>query len=539
MEARVAKIAIAAAAAVALAHALWVSAVTDDAGISLAYARCLASGQGLRLTPLSPRVEAYSDPLWVLWLALGYLLHIGGPAFARWSGALFASAAVLVIGLVPSRDRQPRLYDALGPWLLALDTTYTFWAGSGLESGAFALALGLTILTSSPIAAGLLAVLRPEGPLYIAAFALLQPRRLRWLAIAALPIACWVVFRRLYYAEWLPNSFFAKRHWDYGGFWYLNGWFLDALWHWALYLSPLALIARSTRRAAMIALPGCAAAVAFILYSKGDWMGEHRFAAHALPAAALAAGLVPSALQELFGHRDRDAGWLSAGLLLVLAAISARVRSLDRRLNPELPLSYIAEQGRWFRKTADRLGLTRPRIAHFDIGGLALESGGEVIDLAGLGDLYIGRIGYQSQTAVRNYLFDDVKPEMLNIHGPCQYLADDPRLKRDYWLSATGAWGENWVRKTLELDGIDDRCPPRLPEDLLGALEKSTAVAARDLWLCARAHLPEKSLPDVSPLARKLAAAGTKEALDAAVTLDPDLATASKRLLELRLQSRK
>ena len=150
-----------------------------------------------------------------------------------------------------------------------------------------------------------------------------------------------------------------------------------------------------------------------------------------------------------------------------------------------------------------------------------------------------GRIGYQSQTAVRNYLFDEVKPEMLNIHGPCQYLADDPRLKRDYWLSATGAWGENWVRKTLELDGIDDRCPPRLPADLLGALEKSTALGARDLWLCARAHLPEKALPDVRSLARKWAGAGTKAALDAAVTLDPDRVGASKRLLELRLLSRR
>ncbi|MCA1826609.1 MAG: hypothetical protein LC689_06675 [Myxococcales bacterium] len=449
MEARLAKVAIAAAAAFALWHALWVSAVTDDAGIALAYAQNLASGQGLRLTPFSPRVEAYSDPLWVLWLALGYALHVGGPQFARISGALFAAGAVWLIGHV--RSRKPRMYDAVGPWLLALDTTYTFWAGSGLESGAFALALSATMMTGSPIAAGLMPVLRPEGILY-----LVQRRRLRWFVIALLPLAAWVAFRRVYYGEWLPNSFYAKRSWDYGGFWYLNAWFLDSLWHWALYLSPLAFIAKSTRQAALAALPGCAAAVAFILYSKGDWMAGHRFAAHALPAAALAAGLVPPALQELLGGRDRDAGWLSAAALVLLAAIAAPARSLDRKLNPVLPLAYVAEQGRWFRRTANALGLTRPRIAHFDIGGLALESGGEVIDLAGLADRYIGRVGYQNQKAVEDYVFDRVKPQLMNIHGPCQYLHDDPRLERDYWLAATGPWGENWVRKSLELDGIDD-----------------------------------------------------------------------------------
>ena len=122
--------------------------MTDDAGISLAYARNLAQGNGLRLTPLSPPVEAYSDPLWVLWLALGYLLHIGGPQLAKISGAVFAAAAVGLIGLAPSRaeGREVRPIDALAPLVLAFDTTYNFWAGAGLETGMFALALSSAML---------------------------------------------------------------------------------------------------------------------------------------------------------------------------------------------------------------------------------------------------------------------------------------------------------------------------------------------------------------------------------------------------------
>lgn len=576
---RVALALLLAAAAGALWHALWVGSVTDDAGISLAYARSLASGSGLRLTALSPRVEAYSDPLWVLWLALGSALGLDGAAFAKWSGAICAAAAVALVGLIPSRaeGRAPRLVDAVAPVILAFDTTYNFWAGAGMESGAFALALSAAMLLLasgsfwSALPAGLLCVLRPEGPLYLAGFALVAFARrpspaaleagghfsrrsdiLRWLALAAAPLLLWVAFRRFYYGAFLPNSFYAKRHWDYGGFWYLNDWFLNDPWHWALYLAPLALVARRTRRAALLALGPCAAAVGFIFFSRGDWMAEHRFAAHALPAAALAAGLVPAALQELFGDRDRDLGWAAALALAAVAVFPARARSQDRRRHPELPLAYVEEQARWFRAAAVRLGLTRPRIAHFDLGGLALESGGEVIDLAGLADLYIGRVGYQAQAAVRDYLFDEVRPELLNVHGPCQYLRDDPRLARDYQLVQSGAWGDNFVRKSLELDGLDDRCPAQGASlvrqlaragTLVALLERSSALAARDLWLCARAELPAGALPDVSLLAARLSADGLREPdparakafLDAAVTLDPQLTPAAQRLLTLRL----
>ncbi len=100
----------------------------------------------------------------------------------------------------------------------------------------------------------------------------------------------------------------------------------------------------------------------------------------------------------------------------------------------------------------------------------------------------------------------------------------------------------------MKLDGRDDRCPSGripAPAQLARALAQAPPLDARDLWLCARAHLPLDELPDVRPLASRfateglsLAAADRKRArdlLDAAVSLDPTLTRASQRLLALRL----
>lgn len=440
-----------------------------------------------------------------------------------------------MIGLVPSRlhQRAPEPLDAVAPWLLALDTTYACWNGAGLESGAFALVLALSMACARAGATplGFLPLLRPEGPLYVAALSLLRGRRLlqpRYIAAATLPLIAWLLFRRGYYGQWLPNAYYAKHGWDYGGIRYLREWFDDARWHWALLASPIALLLPRLRRTALAATLACLPAVAFILISRGDWMSEHRFVAHALPAVALLAAQAPLLLPR--------ARWAPALVLLAVAALDARAHAPSRKRDPPLPLSFVEEQGRWFRDTSARLGLTHPRIAHFDLGGVALESGGEPIDLAGLADLYIGRAGYQDQGRVRDYILGAIRPELINLHGPCAYIGADPRFGRDYALAATGIWGGNYIRRDL-LAGGDARCAGGVEsvraltnEALMARLGALPPDAARDLWLCARAH--RTALPDVRALARSFEAQG---ALETAVTLDPTLTAAAQRLLAQRL----
>src|SRR5690349_2295095 len=48
----------------------------DDAMIAMRYARNLANGYGLVWNPGGERVEGYTDPLWVLYMALIHLFPI-------------------------------------------------------------------------------------------------------------------------------------------------------------------------------------------------------------------------------------------------------------------------------------------------------------------------------------------------------------------------------------------------------------------------------------------------------------------------------
>lgn len=58
----------------------------DDAYISFSYARTLAAGGGLRLSPAADPVEGFSEPLWVAILGLAGGLGSSIPPTAR-SGA--------------------------------------------------------------------------------------------------------------------------------------------------------------------------------------------------------------------------------------------------------------------------------------------------------------------------------------------------------------------------------------------------------------------------------------------------------------------
>src|SRR5262249_8584117 len=153
---------------------------------SIAYGQTLFAGAGLRLTPGSPPVEGFSNPLWVLLLGISGPLQVDALAFSRCLGTLPGGLRLAFVGRpVPAPTvRRVRPVDVVGPILVAASPNYAYWICSGMESGLHALLLAASVwalvrdfrlgrgLTSGLVLAGL-ALTRPEAPLVILAAAVL------------------------------------------------------------------------------------------------------------------------------------------------------------------------------------------------------------------------------------------------------------------------------------------------------------------------------------------------------------------------------
>jgi arabinofuranosyltransferase len=343
-----------------LVHSRAWSFLCDDAFISFRYARNLAQHGELvyNFDPLE-RVEGYTNFLWVLLLALG---DVVGLAPERLAPILTATAALGSLGLVAlisaalrrrfgPGEAEPHafaLVDLLAPALLVLTPEFVVWASSGLETSV-ALALVLAAIYAwlrgrievAAVFAGLAGLTRLDALFGIAAFGIAwlalvgrqQPSSAipwRRVALASLTfaslLAAQLLFRKLYYGEWLPNTWAVKHHGALlrptYGVGYLQFWAdrLALVW-----LAPLLVLVRP--RHVLLVLP-IAVQLGWAWSIGGDFMAYGRFLLPATTLLALWIGLALAEAREQL--RDRvaarwiDATWLALALLLVIAA-AARV----------------------------------------------------------------------------------------------------------------------------------------------------------------------------------------------------------------------
>lgn len=150
-------------AATCVAYLLHWSFTVDDAAISFSYARNFAEGYGLgALYPGAPRVEGFSNLLWVVLLAAGTKLGLETILVSKILGLVFALGivALLFFSLLPFL-RQRMLPSVrmgtsvlmlpsarwllLGLLLLPLSLTFTFWSVSGLENSLYGFLIMLAV----------------------------------------------------------------------------------------------------------------------------------------------------------------------------------------------------------------------------------------------------------------------------------------------------------------------------------------------------------------------------------------------------------
>lgn len=194
--------------------ALWLAhpLASEDAYITFRYARMLVEGHGLTYNP-GERVMGFSSPPWVLWCALGALLHVDLVGWTR-ATSLVADLATLWLGwqllastATPMAARAFAVFFAGWPLFAAASAT-------GLEVSSFvALAFLAAWLTTrdAPAAGpvlGLFAVMRPEGLAAAALIGLRASWRARLLALLLVGLA--VAGLASYFGSAVPQSVTAK-----------------------------------------------------------------------------------------------------------------------------------------------------------------------------------------------------------------------------------------------------------------------------------------------------------------------------------------
>jgi hypothetical protein len=221
-------------AALALAIALMIPLrgyVTDDTYIHLRYAQHLSRGEGLVFNA-GERVYGCTSPLWVSLLADGMALGLDGLTVAKVLGALATLASVaLFMQLMRRTLRHPPLR-ALATITWAGHAWMLRWSLSGMETPlAVALVLaGFVAFTegvqwgSRPVRTGALwslaALCRPEVVLLLGLWGIFliadaeNRAGIRRLVFGSLPpiliYGGWLVFARVYFGTFLPETLSAK-----------------------------------------------------------------------------------------------------------------------------------------------------------------------------------------------------------------------------------------------------------------------------------------------------------------------------------------
>lgn len=521
---------------------LFRSWLIDDAGISFAYARNLIHGHGLVSQAGVAPVEGFSNPLWTLLLAP---LFVSDPVDPTWAVKCVSLSLVLVtFVLVSGVNRRlfadpwwSRMTTAAALTSLSINTSFVAWTTSGLENPLYAFLSALYcfltiryVTSGSPggrrgvACTGLcvsgLALTRPDGVLFFAAFpvvlfilALREPSLWKkqveafglFTAFSVLPTAAYLAFRLAYFGDILPNTYYAKGGPSLEDFFRLLLLGRDyvvktydlffGMFSWAAGILMLAVpvvgayLLLGRKRASVLV---CLFPVLFCSWSvycllPGDWMGEFRFGTPFFLAFYLV--LFASVSDVLLGvaaaSRVSRAAFLAVAVgLLLSSAVVYLPRSVEFARDPAAPFKLVAQRsGERFNEYAEKLAISDASFLAPDLGGTLYFSRHRVYDLTGLCDRRLARlISAPDRTPLRDYVFGELRPTFLHVHGPWSVVSglhQDPRLERLYaaiWETPTH--GDREVLSgdyVLKAAVVDERAFQRLREALRSSTEQDLA----------------------------------------------------------------
>ncbi len=311
----------------------------DDAMVSMRYAKNLAAGHGLVWNPGGERVEGFSNPLWVLFMAIFHLFPISPPKislFIQISGAIFMILNLYLVKRIADLVSGGSVLVSLGA--VALTAFYlplNNWALQGTEVSLLTLLMSLVVWKTLKLiqadcfslgpylllGAGTLVRMDMIVP-YMAVLiflALSSPRQrlknLGWGTLVLLAFIGLQIFARFsYYHELLPNTFYLKMT-GYPLFFRLTRGiyvFFKFVFHfnWFLFLLPLSILFfRCDRVIGFLfwVIPG---QILYSIWVGGDawewWGGSNRYISIAMPLFFILFTYSLQKLRELFLRLNRE-----------------------------------------------------------------------------------------------------------------------------------------------------------------------------------------------------------------------------------------
>ncbi|UCD93403.1 MAG: tetratricopeptide repeat protein [Candidatus Zixiibacteriota bacterium] len=276
----------------------------DDAFITFRYAANFVDGNGL-VYNIGERVEGYTNFLWTIFMILGRLAGMELVIFSRIMGVACGLATIWVLHLLAGR-----LFGPDSAWrgvccvFLGATYSYAYWSVAGLETAAFTLAVTSTLyfyLHRSYLVGPFMVMatlLRPEGGLlflFLVLYDVIACRNFgRFTAVCVgiylFSVLPYAAFKLSYYANLLPNPFYAKT--DFTAARLIEGleytWLY--LWHYlgaGIFVVPALLASRKTGRALIMPLTFIFLYMIYISLVGGDVLKVHRFFVPIMPLIAL------------------------------------------------------------------------------------------------------------------------------------------------------------------------------------------------------------------------------------------------------------
>ncbi len=405
----------------------------DDAMISMRYARNLAHGYGLVWNPAGARVEGYTNPLWVVFMAIFHLFPFSATKISvliQISGAVFLIANLYFVKKIVESLTGSQLISLLVVILTAFYNPLNNWGLQGMEVSVLtlvvsaALWVGLENLRKrdfSPwlfVLLGVSTLIRIDMAvpylviLLFLSLALPERRRqnLLWgFGLLFIFILGQSLFRLWYYGDILPNTYYLKMtgypstlriaH----GFYVLVQFILQM--NWLLFLFPFIALVFRRDRFILLLLLVFLGQLAYSVYVGGDaWEqkgGSNRYISIVMPLYFTLFVFTADRFRETLVNKLKDFTNLAAlftnlGLVLFVGASMinfnylVNIRSLERWALLRQPL-FIEGNKEYIQiaLAVDKITAPQASVAVVSAGAIPYFSDRFAIDLLGKNDVKI------------------------------------------------------------------------------------------------------------------------------------------------------